>query len=191
MSRLINPTQTQNLTPCPTPPTTSLNPQTPAPQKKTKQKELSPVGDMIKPESPPCKIKPHALQQFKSYADLSVFNGNLHKSMGGSKKSHRVADLKWTTRVQSVSTVSNTAHMEGVESERVTCWRWHGHQSGWSKCGCSGEGDKGEQGGDKGEGQVESGDQWRSNCQWWLDGKWWCWFQHKQLEGKSKSSRQI
>ena len=43
-------------------PTASLNPQTPAPQKKTKQKKLSPMGDMTELESPPHEIKPRTLQ---------------------------------------------------------------------------------------------------------------------------------
>ena len=42
--------------------------------------------------------------------DLSVTDQNLHKSTRGSKKSHRAADLKRTTRVQSESTVSDAAH---------------------------------------------------------------------------------
>ena len=41
-------------------PTASLNPKTPVPQKKTKQKKLSPMGDMTGPESPPHEIEPHS-----------------------------------------------------------------------------------------------------------------------------------
>ena len=59
---------------------------------------------MTEPKSPPHEIKPHTLQQLKAYADLSVPDGNLHKSMGRSKKS------AGTARVQSKSTVNDATY---------------------------------------------------------------------------------
>ena len=98
--------------PPPTAPSASLNPKTPTPRRKTKQSRMLPMAMNTEPDSPPCEVKPHALQQLRSYADLESHDETPCRPMVKSMKlssGSKAADLKVNNQVGSAASDS-TSH---------------------------------------------------------------------------------
>ena len=88
-------TESDSATP-PTTPSTSLSPKTPVPRKRTKQSRMSSMAMDTEPNSLSHEVKPHALQQLRSFLDLESLDETPCRPMVKLKKllGSKAADLK-------------------------------------------------------------------------------------------------